>query len=81
MTNTLKTSLSKIMSDIFNIPLETIDGEISMESCPEWDSFNQLTLIAVIEEEFEIILSDDDVIAMNSFESIIKIIEAKTHYD
>ena len=81
MTNTLKTSLSKIMSDIFNIPLETIDGEISMESCPEWDSFNQLTLIAVIEEEFEIILSDDDVIAMNSFESIFKIIETKTHYD
>ena len=40
-----------------------------------------MTLIAVIEEEFEIILSDDDVIAMNSFESIIKIIEAKTHYD
>lgn len=81
MTNTLKTSLSKIMSDIFNIPLETIDVEISMKSCPEWDSFNQMTLIAVIEEEFEIILSDDDVIAMNSFESIIKIIEAKTHYD
>ena len=81
MTNSLKTSLSKIMSDIFNIPPETIDEEISMESCPEWDSFNQLTLIAVIEEEFEIILSDDDVIAMNSFESIFKIVEAKTHYD
>lgn len=46
-------------------------------NCPGWDSFMQLTLIMVIEEEFGITIGDDDAIDLVSFAAALEIIREK----
>jgi acyl carrier protein len=50
---------------------EVIDS-LSYNEIPEWDSLAHMILVAAIEEEFDIMIDVDDVIAMSSF------LEAKT---
>lgn len=73
----MKNNIQLIMSNIFEVPIETINIETSSENCKQWDSFRQLNLIMAIEEEFEVSLNDAEVMEMNSFAAIISILEDK----
>lgn len=42
-----------------------------------WDSLFHLTLVLAIEQEFDVTLSDVEVIELNSFESALQILEEK----
>ena len=42
-----------------------------------WDSLFQLTLVLAIEQEFEVTLTDTDVVDLNSFNSALHIVEEK----
>lgn len=46
---------------------ETLRG-LAYESIPEWDSVGHMSLIAALEDEFEITLEMDDVIDFSSYE-------------
>ena len=65
------------MSNVFDVPIELVNDKMAQDNCSQWDSLNQLLLITAIEEEFSVTLNDDDVIVMNSFTSIINILESK----
>jgi acyl carrier protein len=43
----------------------------SMGSLASWDSLGGITLLAVIEEQFGVIISPDDVVHLASFELIL----------
>ena len=45
---------------------------------PKWDSLAMVNLLALIEEEFAIQISDDDLARMTSFESILGYLRKKT---
>jgi acyl carrier protein len=47
-------------------------------SVPKWDSLAMVNLLALIEEEFAIQISDDDLGRMTSFESILGYLRKKT---
>ncbi len=47
-------------------------------NCLGWDSLIQLSLISAVEEEFEVTITDDDAIDLNSFEATLQIVEEKT---
>ena len=63
------------MSNLFDIPVDDINDNISTENCEEWDSLQHLNLIFAIEEEFGVSLTDDDVLKITDFKSIIDILE------
>ena len=46
-------------------------------SVPRWDSLAMVNLLALIEEEFAIQISDDDLGRMTSFESILDYLQSK----
>lgn len=48
-----------------------------MEDVPEWDSFGQISLLSELEKEFQIKFSFDEMIAINSVESILHVLEKK----
>lgn len=73
----MQNKLKKIISVVLNIPIDTISMSSSPENIEKWDSLAQLNLIMAIEEEFGFKLSDDEVIKMTNFESIMKIIRAQ----
>tara|TARA_B100001059_G_C17702757_1_gene511028 strand:- start:630 stop:860 length:231 start_codon:yes stop_codon:yes gene_type:complete len=72
----MQNKLRKIISVVLNIPIDNISPISSPENIEKWDSLAQLNLIMAIEEEFGFKLSDDEVIKMTNFESIMKIMRA-----
>ena len=65
MTNLEK--YTKIFMETFNITEEQTEGLIYM-GIDEWDSVGHMTLIAALEDEFDIMMETDDIIDFSSFE-------------
>ena len=62
------------MAEVLMVDEDCINGESSPENIEEWDSLKQMNLIMAFEEEFEIQLSDEDVVEMLNFQLIKNII-------
>ncbi len=50
------------------IPMEEVESA-SMESIEKWDSIGQMSLVAIIEDSFGIVLEPDEVMQFTSFEA------------
>ena len=59
--------LRKIFSEALNIKIETVTDSLEYNSIPEWDSVAHISLVAAIDDGFDIMLDTDDVIDMSSF--------------
>lgn len=75
-------SREEILRKLGNIFRENFDDgtlEINLETTPddieEWDSFEQINLIAAIEEEFEIRFLLEDISELKSVGKIVEYIE------
>jgi len=73
----MEDKIKRIMSNIFNIDVESINGDSSPDSIESWDSFNQMNLIVSLEEEFDIELDDNEILEMVSYPLIKLIINSK----
>lgn len=59
--------LKEIFTESLEILALQVTDELTYNSIPEWDSIAHMTLIAEIEDQFDIILDTDDVLDMSSF--------------
>lgn len=60
--------LKKVFADALGIDPETTDwSSLAYRKIPQWDSVAHMNLVAEIEDEFDIMLETDEVIAMSSF--------------
>lgn len=55
------TNLKKIMSIVFEMPIELISENSSSDNIENWDSLRHLNLILALEEEFNISIPDEEV--------------------
>ena len=72
MTNVEK--LAKVFADTFGISEAETEG-LQYQGIEQWDSVGHMTLIAAIEDEFDIQLDTDDIIDMSSFEKAREILK------
>lgn len=56
------------------IPVEEVESA-TMESIDKWDSIGQMSLVAMIEDEFGIELDPDEVMQFNSFAAGVEILK------
>jgi len=66
--------LKRVMANIFDIPGAEINEESSMETIINWDSLKHIQLMTAIEEEFQIILSIENMISMTNYPTILKVL-------
>lgn len=66
--------LYDIFTGSLEIELSQVVEELTYNSIPEWDSIAHMTLIAEIEDQFDIMLDTDDVLDMSSFEKAKEIL-------
>lgn len=66
--------VKKIMSDIFQVNIKEVNEYSCPDSIKKWDSLGHLNLITAIEEEFEIILNEEQITQMLNFKLVIEII-------
>lgn len=73
----MENRIKELMSIVFETDLSFIDDNASPETIENWDSLKHMNLISVLEEEFNISFSDDEIVEMLSYKCILKIIKEK----
>ncbi len=59
--------LVSIFSNTLGIPSQSVTDNLKYSEIPEWDSVAHMTLIAAIEQEFDVMIDAEDVIDLSSF--------------
>lgn len=67
--------LKQIMAVVFNIPENSVNENSSPDNIDVWDSLKHLNLVLAIEEEFDISLTEDQVVEILSYELIIEVLK------
>ncbi|PYM13307.1 MAG: hypothetical protein DME18_09350 [Verrucomicrobia bacterium] len=62
------------IAELFEEPRENITPETDRKAIPAWDSLGVLTLMAALDEKFNIILSDKDVRGMEKVADLLQIL-------
>lgn len=61
----------EIVSDVLNIEISKVSTKTSMDNTEVWDSLKQMQIVIAIEEEFDLKISDDDLIEANSVQKLL----------
>jgi acyl carrier protein len=72
--NKLEDQLKQVFSNIFNIKYEKINDRSSIDNIKKWDSLNHIKLVIALENKFKVKIKTDDIIKLNSFKKIKKIL-------
>lgn len=54
---------------------DKITDSLEYEGIPEWDSVGHMSLVACIEEAFDIMMETEDIIGFNSFQKGIELLK------
>ena len=73
MTNREK--YNKAFIDCFSVSEEVLNEEFVYQCIPAWDSVGHMTMIANLEEEFNVTFEMDDIIDFSSFKTGINILK------
>ena len=74
--NNIDVEIKKIFLQVFtDLEESEFNWKKKQKEYENWDSFSQLNLITMIEEKFDISISDDDVIELQSAEMILNFVE------
>jgi acyl carrier protein len=63
------------MAVVFEVPVETLNEDISMENFEAWDSLGHITLMISIEEEFNITVDEDEIPNLTSVKLLVEYLE------
>ena len=66
----MENRIKKVMSDVFNINLNSINNDSSPDNIENWDSLNHMNLIVALEEDFNIEFDDKDIENLLNFQLI-----------
>lgn len=74
----MSANLHALFADILNVDPAAVSDETSPENTPEWDSLNNMILLAGIEETYEVELSTEEITSMKSVGRVRAILEARS---
>ena len=69
--------LKEIMVELFEMKENAITDSLTMKDTDVWDSLKHMELIASIEDVFEVELSFDEIVAMQTFKEIKQVLSTK----
>ena len=75
--NEIKEKIRNLMSIVLEIDLNKIKDNAEPSSIQSWDSLKHMSLIVALEEEFDIIFTDDELMELLNFELITRIVSEK----
>lgn len=67
----------QIMSAVFDVPLGEITDDSSPSTLAKWDSLNHMSLVTSLEEDFNVVFTDEEIGDMLNFQLIILILKQK----
>jgi acyl carrier protein len=73
----MENRVKKVIAEILDIEISSINDNTSPETIESWDSLKQMNIIVALEEEFDIEFSDEDIVEMLNFRLICEAIKEK----
>ena len=77
MTNKIEDKIKKVMSAVFEVPIDEINDKSSPDNIISWDSIKHMNLVIALEEEFDIQFNDSEIVELQNLSLIINIIGEK----
>ena len=62
--------LKKVMSSVLKVDISTIDENSSMDNMKSWDSLGHMNLVLALEDEFKVVIPDEDAGNITSYKLI-----------
>ena len=72
MTN--KEKYEKIFMENFSLDKNVLAGDLEYNNTPGWDSIGHMTMIAAIEDTFNIVMESDDIMNFSSYKKGFEIL-------
>lgn len=69
--------LESLLAEILQMPVAEIRDDLAMKDVDAWDSLTHMELIVSLESTFELELSFDEIVEMNSVETIKRVLIEK----
>ncbi len=66
--------LKQIFADSLGIAPSAVSDDLSYQGINQWDSVAHMALVAMIEDEYGLMLDTDDIIDMNSYAKALSIL-------
>ena len=73
----MQSKIKRVMSIVFEIPVDEINDESSIETTKAWDSLRHMNLIVALEEEFNIQFLDEEILEVMKFQDIVNLVQKK----
>lgn len=65
----------EIIAAVLRIPVEKLDEKAEMTNVKGWDSIRNVTILAQLEEHFDVVFPSEDIFDMTSVKAIAEEIE------
>ena len=75
MTNLEK--LNKIFCEVYNVEESALNETFVNTNVESWDSIHQLSMVAAIEEAFDLMMDAEDILDMTSYENVKNLLATK----
>jgi acyl carrier protein len=73
----IKDKVKTIIADTFNLKYDHINDDTGPENVQCWDSFGQMNLVVVLEQEFSIVLEYEEIFRIIDTATLIDLIKEK----
>jgi acyl carrier protein len=73
----MESKIKEILALICELELDQITDDASQKTIEKWDSLNHMNLIFSIENEFDIVFEDEEILNLNSLTAIINSVREK----
>ena len=65
---------NNVFVKVFGVDVSVLDTEFNKDNVDSWDSIHQLNIIALLEEEFDIMFDPEAIMAFTSYEKGKKLV-------
>jgi acyl carrier protein len=73
----IQKDIKELLGSILDIPVENLQDDAAPGAPGKWDSLKHLQFFIALEEDFEIVFSDDEMVEMIDLPSIVAIVKNK----
>lgn len=73
----METKIKNVMSSIFDVELDQIIDTTTQGDLEHWDSMGHMNLVVALEEEFDLVFDEEEIIEMMNFKLICCIVSEK----
>ncbi len=71
----IREEVRNIIAGIIELPVNQLDDDATMEFVKGWDSMHNVMILAALEDHFDILFPDDDILDLVSVNAFVEEIE------